>query len=169
MKDIITLVEKKYGEKYAPFILGYLNYLQDRDLGYEFFNDSDKVYEFNLKNLPEKILPVINNTYNESIKCLIIDNYLLCFSNDINKALFDSVEKYINDANTNIDFILKDMFDIYTSYTDIFFYDKIYLNQKKDIYSFESETYDYSNDDYGILIFKKSNLLDDCGFGITIK
>lgn len=162
MKAIINLIEKKYGEKYAPFVLSYLRYLQDRDLEYEFFNNFDKLHEFNLKNLPEKILPVINNTYNESIKCVIIDNYLLCFSNDINTALFDTVEKYINNANPYIDFILKDMFDLYTSYTDIFFYDKIHLNQKKDIYSknefysFESETYDYLNDDYSILIFKKN-------------
>jgi hypothetical protein len=160
MKDIITLIEKKYGEKYAPFVLGYLSYLQDRDLEYEFFNNSDKLHEFNLKNLPEKILPVINNTYNESIKCVIIDNYLLCFSNDVNTALLDTVEKYINNANPHINFILKDMFDLYTAYTDIFFYDKIHLNQKKDIYSknefysFESETYNYLENNYSMLIFK---------------
>lgn len=156
MKDIITLVEKKYGEKYAPFVLGYLSYLQDRDLEYESLNNTNELYEFNLKNLPEKILPVINNTFNESIKCVIIDDYLLCFSDELNTAMFNSVEKYINDANDNINFILKDMFDIYTSYTDIFFYDKIFLIQKNDVYSFESETYNYLEDDYSILIFKKN-------------
>ena len=155
MKDIITLVEKKYGEKYAPFVLGYLSYLQDRDLEYESLNNTNELYEFNLKNLPEKILPVINNTFNESIKCVIIDDYLLCFSDELNTAMFNSVEKYINDANDNINFILKDMFDIYTSYTDIFFYDKIFLIQKNDVYSFESETYNYLENDYSILIFKK--------------
>lgn len=156
MKNIITLVEKKYGEKYAPFVLGYLNYLQDRDLEYESLNNTNELYEFNLKNLPEKILPVINNTFNESIKCVIIDDYLLCFSDELNTAMFNSVEKYINDANDNINFILKDMFDIYTSYTDIFFYDKIFLIQKNDVYSFESETYNYLENDYSILIFKKN-------------
>lgn len=157
MNDIITLIEKKYGEKYAPFVSGYLSYLQDRDLDYEFFNESDKLYEFNLKNLPEKVLPVINNDYNESFKCVIInDDYLLCFSNDISISVLNDVEKYINDANNNINFILKDMFDLYTSYTDIFFYDELFLNQENNVYSFESETYNYLEDDYSILIFKKN-------------
>lgn len=149
MNDTINLIEKKYGRNSAIFVLGYLNYLIDQnDIKY------NEIDDFCLKNLPEKVTWITNNDYD--IKGVIINEYMLYFYEDIQDKIFNEIIKYIDNANNNIKHILKDMFDLYTSYKDIFYFDKlsyIYNNKK---YIFESEAYNYDDDNYNILIFKKN-------------
>lgn len=149
MNDTINLIEKKYGRNSAIFVLGYLNYLIDQnDIKY------NEIDDFCLKNLPEKVTWITNNDYD--IKGVIINEYMLYFYEDIQDRIFNEIIKYIDNANNSIKHVLKDMFDLYTSYKDIFYFDKlsyIYNNKK---YIFESEAYNYDDDSYNILIFKEN-------------
>ena len=149
MNDTINLIKKKYGRDSAIFILGYLNYLIDQnDIKY------DERDDFCLKNLPEKVISITNSDYD--IKGVIINEYMLYFHEDIEDEIFNEIIKYIDNANNSIKHVLKDMFDLYTSYKDIFYFNKlsyIYNNKK---YIFESEAYNYDDDSYNILIFKEN-------------
>jgi hypothetical protein len=149
MNDTINLIEKKYGRDSAIFVLGYLNYLIDQnDIKY------NEIDDFCLKNLPEKVISITNSDYD--IKGVIINEYMFYFHEDIEDEIFNEIIKYIDNANNSIKHVLKDMFDLYTSYKDIFYFDKlsyIYNNKK---YIFESEAYNYDDDSYNILIFKEN-------------
>lgn len=149
MNDTINLIEKKYGRDSAIFVLGYLNYLIDQnDIKY------NEIDDFCLKNLPEKVISITNSDYD--IKGVIINEYMFYFHEDIQDEIFNEIIKYIDNANNSIKHVLKDMFDLYTSYKDIFYFDKlsyIYNNKK---YIFESEAYNYDDDSYNILIFKEN-------------
>lgn len=149
MNDTINLIEKKYGRDSAIFVLGYLNYLIDQnDIKY------NEIDDFCLKNLPEKVISITNSDYD--IKGVIINEYMFYFHEDIQDEIFNEIIKYIDNANNSIKHVLKDMFDLYTSYKDIFYFDKlsyIYNNKK---YNFESEAYNYDDDSYNILIFKEN-------------
>ena len=81
---------------------------------------------------------------------------MLYFHEDIQDEIFNEIIKYIDNANNSIKHVLKDMFDLYTNYKDIFYFDKlsyIYNNKK---YIFESEAYNDDDDSYNILIFKEN-------------
>lgn len=149
MNDTINLIKKKYGRDSAIFVLGYLNYLIDQnDIKY------NEIDDFCLKNLPEKVISITNSDYD--IKGVIINEYMFYFHEDIQDEIFNEIIKYIDNANNSIKHVLKDMFDLYTSYKDIFYFDKlsyIYNNKK---YIFESEAYNYDDDSYNILIFKEN-------------
>lgn len=149
MNDTINLIKKKYGRDSAIFVLGYLNYLIDQnDIKY------NEIDDFCLKNLPEKVISITNSDYD--IKGVIINEYMFYFHEDIQDEIFNEIIKYIDNANNSIKHVLKDMFDLYTSYKDIFYFDKlsyIYNNKK---YNFESEAYNYDDDSYNILIFKEN-------------
>ena len=151
MKDITTLIEEKYGEEYAPFVLGYLNYLIDQnDIKY------NEIDDFCLKNLPKKVISITNNDYNINFKGALIDEYMFYFYEDIQDGIFDDITKYIDNANNNIKHVLKDMFDLYTSYKDIFYFDKLFYIHAGKKYIFEAETYNYYDDSYNILMFKEN-------------
>ena len=128
-----------------------MNYLIDQnDIKY------NEIDDFCLKNLPEKVISITNTDHDIKFKGVIIDEYMLYFYEDIQNGIFNEIIKYIDNTNNNIKHILKDMFDLYTSYKDIFYFDKlsyIYNNKK---YIFESEAYNYDDDSYNILIFKEN-------------
>ena len=151
MNNTIDLIEKKYGEDSAIFVLGYLNYLIDQNnIKY------NEVDNFCLKNLPKKVISITNNDYDIKFKGVLIDEYMFYFYEDVQDGIFSEITKYIDNANNNIKYVLEDMFDLYTICKDVFYFDKLFYIHDDKKYIFKAETYNYYDSSYNILMFKEN-------------